>query len=581
MIGSDTTAAALIVVGAILIAADANEYAVYTLAILVGVAVSPFRPAQASYLPQLANSPDELAAANVAASTIESVGFLAGPALAGALLAFASISTVYIFDAATFAWSALLVLGIRGSMVAPAAETGVAAREPAESEAPAGFLAEASAGFRVIFGDRNLLIVGGLFCAQTVVMGASVVFQVAIVLGLLGLSRSGLGYVNAMLGVGGLVGGFVALVLVQRGKLARDFGFGVFLWSAPLLLVAAWPSVWTAVTMMILLGLANSIVDINGFTIIQRITPEEVMSRVFGALHSAFIAGMAVGSLLMPLLISLAGVRWGLTVVGAGVASIVLLSSAALRRIDTVALAPPGLELLRRVALLSPLPEPILDRLARALVRVEAAAGDVVIQRGGVRRSLLRGRERRRDREQGRPVRGRPRARRLRRGDRAATRRAAHSDRDGHGGHRAAGTRPRALHPGADRPERVPRRGRDGDRGAPGDALASSGVSLEDVSLRSHRAPLRPVERERRGGRLLLRRRGAAGRRRGGGARSRDGPDRDSDGARRRPRDRRRLVGGDARRLRRAGTARRESNRGSTCGSATSARRPSTSASPS
>jgi MFS family permease len=382
MIGSDVTAAALIAVGAVLIATGANPYALYTLAVVTSLAVSPFRPAQASFLPQLANSPEELAAANVASSTIESVGFLAGPAIAGALLAFASISTVYVFDAVTFAWSALLVLGIRRSMVKTAAEPKAAAEEAGEKAQPPGFFASAFAGFAVIFENRDLRVLTGLFCAQTVVAGASVVFEVSIALGLLGLSRSGLGYLNATLGIGGLIGGFVALVLVQRGRLARDFGIGVFFWSAPLLLVAAWPSVWTAALMMVLLGVANSVVDINGFTIIQRITPEETMSRVFGALESAFIGGMAVGALLMPLLISVAGLRWGLAAVGASVALIVLASGRALQRIDTVALAPPGLELLRRVALLEVLPAPILDQLARALVRVDAAAGDVIIREG-------------------------------------------------------------------------------------------------------------------------------------------------------------------------------------------------------
>lgn len=381
MIGSDTTAALVIALGAVLIATDANRFAVYTLAVVGSLAVSPFRPAQASYLPQLANGVEELAAANVASSTIESLGFLCGPAIAGLLLAFASISTVYIFDAATFAWSALLVLGIRGSMVkAPEPAAQEAADKPEEPSA--GFLAEATAGFRVILGNRDLRILAGLFCAQTVVAGASVVFEVSIALGLLGLSRAGLGYLNATLGIGGLVGGFLALVLVQRGRLARDFGIGVFFWSAPLLLVAAWPTVTAAVIMLVLLGLANSVVDINGFTIIQRITPEETMSRVFGALESAFIGGMAIGALLMPLLISIAGVRWGLVIVGASVASIVLVSPAALRRIDTVALVPPGLELLRSVSLLAPLPEPILDRLARALVRVEVAEGEAFIREG-------------------------------------------------------------------------------------------------------------------------------------------------------------------------------------------------------
>jgi MFS family permease len=381
MIGSDTTAAVFFALTAILVAADANRFAVYALAILGSLAVSPFRPAQAAFLPQLANDVEELAAANVAASTIESLGFLCGPALAGLLLAFTSISNVMFFQAATFAWSALLVLGIRRSMVkepglAPSSEHGTA------EESPTGFVHEATAGFRVILGNRDLRVLVGLCCAQTVVAGAAAVFSVSIALGLLGLSQSGVGYLNATLGVGGLVGGFVALVLVQRGKLARDFGVGVFLWSAPLLLVAAWPTVTSAVIMMVLLGIGNSLVDINAFTILQRITPEETMSRVFGALESAIIGGMAIGALLMPLLISTVGDRWGLAIVGATVAAIVLASPGALHRIDTVALAPPGLELLRSVSLLSSLPEPVLDRLARALVRVEYGEGDVVMREG-------------------------------------------------------------------------------------------------------------------------------------------------------------------------------------------------------
>jgi MFS family permease len=171
-------------------------------------------------------------------------------------------------------------------------------------------------------------------------------------------------------------------VLVQRGRLARDFGVGVFLWSAPLLLVAAWPSVVSAAIVMILLGLANSIVDVNAFTILQRIAPEETMSRVFGAMESAVIGGMAVGALLMPLMIGTVGIRWGLVVIGAGVAAIVLDGTAGLRRVDRVALVPPGLELLRSVSLFSLLPERALDRLARALVQIDVEGGDVIIRQG-------------------------------------------------------------------------------------------------------------------------------------------------------------------------------------------------------
>src|SRR5207302_1582769 len=106
-------------------------------------------------------------------------------------------------------------------------------------------------------------------------------------------------FLNATLGIGGLVGGFLALVMAQRGRLARDFGFGVLLWAAPLLLVAAWPTIGAAVAVMIVLGLANSVVDVNGYTILQRIAPKAAMARVFGAMESALIGGMALGALLM------------------------------------------------------------------------------------------------------------------------------------------------------------------------------------------------------------------------------------------------------------------------------------------
>jgi MFS family permease len=375
MIGSDAVRALLVVVAAVLIWSDGPPMAVYALAIATAICGSPFRSSQASILPQLARDPIELAAANVASSTVESIGFFVGPALAGLLLAVTSIPIVYVFNAITFVWSALLVLGLH----VPPRERETTPDEAREHES---FLSEASAGYRAIFGDRKLRLLIGLYCGQTVVAGASLVFTVAIALDLLDVGRSGLGFIDATLGIGGLVGGFVALVLAQRGHLARDFGVGVILWSAPLLLVAAWPTLTATVICMILLGLANSVVDVNAYTILQRITPEGTMARVFGAMESAVIGTMALGALLMPVLISTIGLRWGLVVIGASISVLVVAGLPGLRGIDLVIEPPPTLGLMRGVPLLGLLPEPTLEALARATVRVEAAPGDVVIREG-------------------------------------------------------------------------------------------------------------------------------------------------------------------------------------------------------
>ena len=202
MVSSDLTRAVLVLVGASVIANRGAPLAVYALAIATSLCGSPFRSAQASLLPELTDDPGDLSAANVASSTVESIGFFAGPALAGFLLAVASIPVVYVFDAATFVWSAALVLGVR----VPARETPTVAAGAAAAQGEAGFLAEVSTGYREILGNRDLRLLVGLLCAQTVVAGASVVFTVSIALSLLDLGRSGLGFLNATLGIGGLAG---------------------------------------------------------------------------------------------------------------------------------------------------------------------------------------------------------------------------------------------------------------------------------------------------------------------------------------------------------------------------------------
>src|SRR5258708_3971990 len=111
MVSSDAIRAVLVLVAAGLIALDGPALAVYALAIITAICGSPFRSAQAALLPELASGPADLSAANVASSTVESVGFFAGPALAGLMLSGTAIPVVYVFNALTFPCSAAPVLG--------------------------------------------------------------------------------------------------------------------------------------------------------------------------------------------------------------------------------------------------------------------------------------------------------------------------------------------------------------------------------------------------------------------------------------------------------------------------------------
>jgi len=381
MVSADLVRAALVALGAGVIFLGGPAFLVYALAIATALVGTPFRPAQAAILPSLALDSGELTAANVASSTIESVGFFAGPALGGLLLAVADIPIVYLVNALTFVWSAALVAGIRAA-ADPKAEQPEAASEAATTEARAGFLQEAAAGYSTIFRSPDLRALVGLYAAQCVVAGASLVFVVSMALDLFDLGRPGVGYLDSTMGIGGIVGGVVALVLAQRGRLAFDFGLGVLLWAAPLLLIAAWPALPGAILALLIIGLANSLVDINAYTILQRVVPDEVMGRVFGALESAVIGAMALGALAMPILIATIGIRGGLLVIGAAVSAVTFLVLPRLLSIDKTSLAPAGIGLLRAIPIFEPLPERIVEKLARALVRVELAAGEDAVREG-------------------------------------------------------------------------------------------------------------------------------------------------------------------------------------------------------
>jgi hypothetical protein len=135
---------------------------------------------------------------------------------------------------------------------------------------------------------------------------------------------------------------------------------------------------------MFVIGAANPIVDVNASTILQRLTPDAVLGRVFGALETGLITTMALGALIMPLLIRFVGLRWGLAVLGLAVALVVLPALPRLRRLDASLTPPVGLELLQKASIFAPLDRPTLENLARRLVELSVPAGRLVTAEGEV-----------------------------------------------------------------------------------------------------------------------------------------------------------------------------------------------------
>ncbi len=374
MIGTDVIRATALAGAGVAALAHAPAVVIYALAVLVAIVSTAFHPAQAALTPSLATTPEELTAANAVGSTFESVGTFAGPALAGLLLAVVSTGVVFILMAALFLWSAFFVMRIR-TQPAPAPD-------PTAKHPP--FLHEAAAGIRTIVEEPNVRVIIGLYGCQTLVAGALRVFIVVMAFQLLDTGDAGVGFLNSATGIGGVLGAVATILIVSRSRLATDFGVGVVLWGLPIALIGIWPNQWLALIMLGVVGIANTIVDVAAFTLLQRAVPDEVLARVFGVLQSVLLGTIGLGSVLASAMVSVLGARTTLIAAGAFLPVAALVAYRRLLAIDRAVAgpSPERVRLLEANPIFAPLPLPTLERLGSRLVPVSVSAGATLFRQG-------------------------------------------------------------------------------------------------------------------------------------------------------------------------------------------------------
>jgi MFS family permease len=355
---------------------------VYITASAAAVLATPFFAASSALLPTLATTPAELTAANAVAGMIDSVGFFAGPAIAGIVLAATNVQTAFLLTAATTLVSFAINTGLPKAEDKREPESESTEAETAQSTAEQ-FGAQIWAGFRAIGEDSRLAVLLGIFASACLLAGAIEVMIVSVAFDLLHIGNGGVGYLNAAFGVGALIGALVTAGLVGSQRLSRPFIAGALLCGAPLIIAAA-PNRAGAIAGLVLLGIGNPLVDVPCFTLLQRAVPDALLARVFGVLQLIWNGSIGVGAIIAPALLSWLGVRGALIVAGCFVPALVTLLWPRLLRIDTEAAAPASdrLALLRQTPIFAPLPGGSLESLARSLIPVEFHQGEVIIREG-------------------------------------------------------------------------------------------------------------------------------------------------------------------------------------------------------
>jgi predicted MFS family arabinose efflux permease len=361
-------------VAAAIVGTDGPVPIVYALAAFVTIVGTLYLTAFSALLPSLCRTGYELASANVVRSLLDSVATLFGPVLAAVMLRFTGVTAVFAVAAAASLWAAVMMLRVRYE-----------APPRPSAKRRWHLVAEAAEGVREVIRNRDLALLVGLTAVQTFTRGALAVFTVVVAIDLLGMGEPGVGTLTAAVGAGAVLGSLMASLLVATRRLARWFALGIAAWGLPIALIGVFPAKAAALGLLACVGVANTLVDFGQLTLMGRLAPDEVLARVSGVLESLIALSIGLGALVASLVIELTNVRVALILMGALCPLAAAAGWGRLRHLDqSIGVRDQEIELLHRVAMLTPLPLPAIEQLARGLEPVSMSAGDVVIKQGDV-----------------------------------------------------------------------------------------------------------------------------------------------------------------------------------------------------
>ena len=333
---------------------------------------------------------------------MEGLGTLLGPLAAAAILVVATPGSVFLAGAVAAVIGALLVVRLprpggwttieppAASVHAPEAEQ---VPEPASADGgdgeDTGSLEAESGRRRIVRGLRTLAanpdaaLVVGLLSVRQLVIGALDVLYVLLAMEVLGTGESGAGVLNAAMGLGAIVGGALTFALAGRRRLAPALAAGAMTVGLAIVLLGGTSNATAAAMLLAVTGMGFAVVDVTGLTMLQRVAQDRALARLLGGLEGMGMAALAVGSILVPVLVGLWSIQTAVVAIGLVFPAAIGVTWIRLRTIDARARVPVReLALLRQNPVLSPLPAPKLESVARQVRWLTFESGEVIIAEG-------------------------------------------------------------------------------------------------------------------------------------------------------------------------------------------------------
>jgi hypothetical protein len=219
--------------------------------------------------------------------------------------------------------------------------------------------------------------------AQAFVRGCLNVLIVVTAFQLLDGAGGTVGILTAAIGAGGVLGA-IASSTYHGHRLARVFAFSLFGWGLPIVLMAPSPELVAAVVLLGIVGAANSVEDVSGFTLLQRAIRDDALSGVLGLIWGAAMGAVALGSVAAPILVREVGARSAFVIVGFLLPVLTVAGFRRMRALDDVAAPSRQQLLIDGVPIFEPLSLAAKERLATKLLPLDVLAGATIVRAGDV-----------------------------------------------------------------------------------------------------------------------------------------------------------------------------------------------------
>ncbi len=277
-----------------LLARDPSTFWIALLGVLLlSVGAAFFEPTSSAALPNLVEE-DELGEANVLIGSAWGVMLAVGAAIGGLIAATFGRDIAFVLNAATFAISGLLIVGIHANFQQ--------VRAPDGERAPDG-----GGGFfgslRVVLDfARHSRLVSSLLLSKTMFgVGTGVVLMLAVFAhDVFRAGDVGIGLLFAARGLGALIGPFLARALVGTSNRGLLLGIGGSVGTVAIAyaLFPLAPSIWIAALLVFVAHLGGGAQWMLSTLGLQRATPDNIRGRVFSFDYGLVTLTIAVSVLL-------------------------------------------------------------------------------------------------------------------------------------------------------------------------------------------------------------------------------------------------------------------------------------------